>query len=421
LAIAAVSISGIMEGKTVILISVGGAACAFTIGAFICEGMIFSYYVTNFAFSDLLYDYEIRNVSSAIKFMKNAYEQFYKQAEDNLKEKYPDALLDFKSWDEAKDAIGNISQYTVPILNYNYSFIFTFYDFLNCDGSIEQCHNLIQFDIDEYSGFLNARYGGFEVPVASWNFNYTGQKAHQIKEWFCWNKTETSGLKCKKIDIEGEYIYPSPSTEGVFGFHQNIFKGYSKDKKIEYHDLVDQDANNITVNYRVPMVSAYHMISRSEIKACKEHPEKPENCQYVYDKADKYYRLNPLKIIKHEYKQTLDYYTGKINKFDSFSFCDKEPMIYNHTFDEDHNCRSSSIKLSKMMKQLPNQFRDVIVGRVPSFYSSYRASQTKDYIFSYSSIYKLAQFSIANLIIQVLAVICWGIGKGLGQYLKKGD
>jgi hypothetical protein len=408
-ALGAISISGCCEGKTGILVGIGGGACAFAFGGIVAEGVFFGYVVSQNTKEHL--DSPYRNVSSAQKYILNFYKEVYETAVDSLKKK--DENLTPDSWDTVDGRIGHGYSYTVLGETHTKTFTWKCLFDPSCKAGIDDLKNVIVFS--KANGFLTASLGVQSVKVASGWFNISVKNVKQNRYYTCWNTSDNSALKCKYLERESEYTFPEKEDfSSEFDITQNIFKNMKGNVKIPYYNTIEQaEKVDYQLDYTANAFAAYRILKWDDIK------DKSDD-DLVYEKADGYYRINPETYLKYKYQQSYNEMQGKTaNKLDMIYLCRSEPNdLKSETLAEKDCHQIEGFDYSDVKAVLPYQFRQSNVASYPSFFLSYKAYQSKDAIFTYGDVNKLAQFSVGIFVTQIFAIICYGIGKALANKFK---
>jgi len=429
-AIGAIAVSGILKGNTTILLGIGGACCAFTLASIISEGMFYDYAIKDnylsYSSSSLT---TYRNISTAQRFIGSAFENGYKQAEINLVEKYPELKDKFDTWKTVKERFGEEYNDT-----YGETHIFTYNTLLQNLHYWQKWNKTIQIDYKSDGTmrgiFYNESDYEFNVIIASLNFNYTKQQPKPYRDVYCWNKTINSGLNCKVLDedmTEDNYIIPEVTAffNDPFALQQVILKT-KNGKKIKYYDSFQISNGNYDVDYVVQAPVAYRLVKYDEIKDYDNNQSNPDFYkQIIFEKPTHYYRVNPKSYIKAEYKYLIKQNSIKSSKMlDSFYYCIEEPTSYRDTSAEItlpsglkqkkcYTTKTKNMRYGTLSNYLDYQFRHEDVGRYPSFFLSYhRNYYIKEYIFGNKGDSVNAEFAIGAIILQILGILLYGIGKG---------
>jgi len=413
IALGAISISGICEGKTGILVGVGGASCLFAFAGIVSQGVFFGYSVSQLTQDQL--DPAIRNVSSAQKYILNYYKDIYETAVESLKQK--DSTLEPDNWETVESRIGNSYNYPVPLSDDHHR-IFT-WNCLNfssgCIVGINELKNTITFTYNN-NGFVIANLDGRSIKVASTWFNHSTKNVKKDQYYTCWNTSENSALSCKYLEYD-HYTFPSKRNFfDFFDLNQNIFKNRKGDRKIKYYNLEEQrtDTNTDDVDYNVKAPVAYHILKYNDVK------DNPDENTLVYEKADAYYRVDPSAYLNYKYQQDSKNAHGKKgNKLDRIYLCRSVPNDLSDEQTQAHDCHKIySLDISDVEDVLPYQFRQTNVGSFPAFFLSYKAYNSKNSIFMYNHYPFFAQFAVGCFVSQIMAILCYLIGKFLANKFK---
>jgi len=183
---------------------------------------------------------------------------------------------------------------------------------------------------------------------------------------------------------------------------------------------------NYDVEYTITAPVAYRLVTYDEIKDYENNKTNPEFQKLIYfEKPTHYYRVNPKSYIKAKFKDLIkENNIGSSNKLDQFYYCVEQPTSYHDTNSTinlpgkppQSKCSSTLIegmKYSSLYSILNNQFRHTGVGKYPSFFTSYRYKKyAKDSIFVENSLTRNSQFAIGAIILQIVGMLLYGIGKG---------
>ena len=190
-ALCAMILSIIIEGKTLILIIIGGISSFFAFGCIISEGIY-----TQESFSYAIHDNDLRSYShrGARNYVKKSIKELYEQGRENLYSAHSDDFKDndiyIPTWSEVDKKLGTLDAYGNVI---------TYYDLW--PNSQSQTNDDIPCLYMNYQDdCIYIKYDKYKTQVATLRFRtqFTNKRTLHA----CWYNKDNTSLSCKNFEVE---------------------------------------------------------------------------------------------------------------------------------------------------------------------------------------------------------------------------
>lgn len=425
-ALAAIALSIILDGQTLILIIVGGVSAFFAFGCIIAEGLFTKYCIDSNS-------YGAGPSKSAQKYIKEAIKDLYSHAYDRLHKEHPDANI--PDWNNVSDLLGsNISNR-----------IFTYNNIWQPDSRSGNKRNIVLSFYRENSdskNFIQAKYSSYDsVIIASTKFVATGTLS--LYRRFCWVTKNGKDYSCKNLEVdksENEPVVISSRFETKLPGDYSRTKYLTLDETIvtgTYYSAKDAEEKEINVDYDVSdFPVAYVKLSAGEAER-EDIFEK----DYGYEKDSKHYKVSGTKFAKALLKDFQKAYKSP-SKYGNFILVPQKPKNYN---DYERMCHVENKRKGKLLESdseddfecnddasfyniasiLMYNYKDGNKGKIaPAVKKYYRNSARSDLngypkdSYAFTFLYTVA---LINLIVQICGILFWAAGRFLGLVLGGGS
>lgn len=421
-AIGAIVLTIFLEDQTIVLIAVGGASALFAFGCIVAEG-VYSQKVTSYNRS---YDHK-----NAQKWIKNAIKELYEQGVTNIKKSYKDRteyakylkkIPEFKDFETQLGKENNEKH----IVTYHDIWGGKYYDNLTLYDGGSYIYAKIQF-IDDEDPYVNIY---MSAPVAGIKFLY--KEAYTQKQSICWYIKDETDVECKTfdtkkitIDMEDEF---TPVTVGTLT--EYIVDG-------EYYSTKDVAEKHIDVDYKISYFpQAYKIIDYDTYKSNDNY----QDSHFGFDQDSNHFKVSGKDYAKASLKEDIKRETTVDKYSDSYKFllAVKKPDNYKQyltdcekyfeeedeeeggTREEDPICGSHGYDFLNDLYE--DNYEDNNKGKIAPQIKKYRSKTALKYaqsMWKYDDNYQgivLYDVAIGSLVIQIVAIIIWAVGRFLGGF-----
>jgi len=427
-ALAAIFISAMMAGEDTILIGIGALASAAAVACVVAEGVFYHYrkemYASNY------WNNWYRNSTSAQDYIKEAIKELYKQGVKNLNAKYTlpvekEILKNLYDWDKAAENLGKEvkdSAGNVVILNYP--------DFWLNDLSTHRdiTHTLrlsvvqnsvlgLFGNVDKY--FIQASFGVYSVYVASLNFNSSKGMEKGLAKKVCWNKSRND-FECTTVK--------TGNTEGFVGVEASNSPWSLKQQmlfKNKYYPIKETADKKIYYNFKISgFPIGYYLMDYTEVKKQQDLEDSTDMLKraqaFYYTKDTRHFKVDFAKYAEAMRKEK-DKKNVEIdsNKFD---WCTSKPASWKEAYEgSDYKCWENNVNphsiphanVDSKEGALNIAFNMLNIGKYPKFAKNYHYYIARKYIFR-DDVDSVAENGFGYMIIQIVGIVFWAIGKFLG-------
>lgn len=421
-ALGAITLSIILEGKTLILIIVSGASALFAFGCIVAEGiftkiqidgyMIINHYRFGNQDSDPFEDPD----SGAQEYIRNAIMDLYDHAHTIIQNSHKGTNI--PDWNNVSSFLG-YSLENDPNHIITYSDIWKGYIYYSDENNYN--NNYIVLKCKDYGcKYIVAKYSDFdEVKIASTKFSYKGKITR--KERFCWYKDDYKDFSCKNFEVDKIDNYSAVVYSNYFQLEEYIIPP----KK--YYSKIEAEENDLKVNYLVSMFpSAYKKVDPKDIEEIDPY----DNEYFGFENSDNEHKINGKTLAKANFKDIKKEYENP-NKFYNLRLVPKEPKNSNDVRsmcneDEDGYSKCSSLSYSEILSTLKLYDKESNKGKIPSSFKKYARGLSRSFLndipkessANYSLLYTAA---LINMILQIFGILFWACGQFLGLILHGGS
>lgn len=429
-ALAAIALSIILDGQTLILIIVGGVSAFFAFGCIIAEGLFTKYCIDSNSYG------AAGPSKSAQKYIKEAIKDLYSHAYDRLHKEHPD--VNIPDWNNVSDLLGsNISNRI-----FTYKNIWQPYS-----SSYGNTRNIVlSFYSERYDSnsknFIQAKYSRYD-PVIIASTKFVARGTLSVYRRFCWFTKNGKDYSCKNLEedkYENEPVVISSRFENVIPGDYENYKYLTLDETIvtgTYYSAKDAEEKEIDVDYDVSdFPVAYVKLSAGETER-----EDIFEDYYGYEKDSKHYKVSGTKFAKAWLKDLQKYYKSP-SKYEDFILVPQKPKNYN---DYERMCHVENKRKGKLLESdseddfecnddasfddiesiLMYNYKDGNKGKIAPAVKKYYRNRVRSDLNGYPKDSRAFTFlytvALINLIVQICGILFWAAGRFLGLVLGGGS
>jgi len=398
-----------------VLIIAGGIASAFAAVCVISEGFYYNYFLKSYAQVQMKYKgpavqntVYLRNSSKAQDYVKELFEENYKQAVKNLEDTYP-LLLKGKvpTWDTIKGKIGTTKE------SGGKTYVLNYPDFMNIgygcgvpDLFDTICFSMGQENPLSSNSIMYATYNGLTAAVASFLFK-TDTKIKE-KRYACWAK-DRNEYKCQQLvkDKADRDFYYINTYDDLWKLEQYM----PVDGK--YKTKSQADEAKYVFNEYIILPIAIHQMTKDDVDVqIKRFAEGKEDA-FMFESDTKHFRVEAKKYVEDHAKNAQKEQDDKTQD-ENFYWCKSEPNGWDDAFKGlDQKCPtqiSNPTKIPQDKDNLQGAFDMTNIGLYPDFATSYLKSKARKDKFSAGET-NYIQIAIGAMVCQLLGIVFWAFGK----------